>query len=350
MSDFRQEQFDQFAHAYPMLNISARFKQSPEDFIVEEELPFELTGQGEHAWLQLRKCNNNTDWVAARIAEHAGVKKQAVGYAGLKDRFAVTTQWFSVYLPGREDVNWGDFHLEGVDVLETTRHQRKLQRGALKQNRFTIRLREIDIAGNGGIEQVIQRCELIRQQGIPNYFGEQRFGHDLTNLADAEHMFSHRRKRIPRHKRSLFLSAARSWIFNTILTQRVQAGTWNSRIKGDVFMLDGRSACFRDDDSIDLDQRLDEGEIHPSAVLWGDGENMATADCEAIESAVVDRYPVFKQGLRDARVELQRRAMRLMVKDIECRPQASDLVLTFSLQAGSYATMVLREIVKLKAI
>ncbi len=350
MSDFKQEQFDQFAHAYPLPGISARFKQAPEDFIVVEELPFELTGQGEHAWLQVRKRNNNTDWVATRLAEYAGVKKHAVGYAGLKDRFAVTTQWFSVYLPGRDDVDWDGFHLDGVELLETTRHQRKLQRGALKHNRFTIRLCDIEFESNGNIEQVIERCELIRQQGIPNYFGEQRFGHDLTNLVDAEQMFLQSRKRIPRHKRSLYLSAARSWLFNTILSERINAGSWNHRIKGDVFMLDGRSACFKDDDSIDLDQRIDNGEIHPSAVLWGDGENMAQADCAAIESEVVDRYPVFKQGLRDARVEQQRRAMRLLVKGLECRHQASELVLTFSLQAGSYATMVLREIVKLKEI
>jgi tRNA pseudouridine13 synthase len=350
MPDFRQEQFDQFAHAWALPDISARFKQSPEDFIVEEMLPFDLTGQGEHAWLRIRKRNNNTDWVAARIAEYAGVKKHAVGYAGLKDRFAVTTQWFSVYLPGREDVDWGGFHVEGVELLEKTRHQRKLQRGALKQNRFTIRLREIELAHNADIEQVIERCELIRQQGVPNYFGEQRFGRGLSNLADVERMFSQPRRRVPRHKRSLFLSAARSWIFNCILSQRIQAGSWNRRIEGDVFMLDGRSACFSDDGSSDLDQRLDRGEIHPTAVLWGDGDNMATADCEALESAVVDRYPLFKQGLRDARVDQQRRSLRLLVKDIECRQQASDLVLTFSLQAGSYATMVLREIVKLKAI
>ena len=122
------------------------------------------------------------------------------------------------------------------------------------------------------------------------------------------------------------------------------------RIYGDVFVLDGRSGCFWVDGSSDLDQRFDIGEIHPSAVLWGDGETMATAECEALETAVVERYPLFKQGLIDARVEQQRRAMRLLVKDIECRHEDSDLVLTFSLQAGSYATMVLREIVKLKDI
>jgi len=348
MSDFRQEQFDQFAHAYPLLDISARFKQAPEDFVVDEELPFELTGQGEHAWLHVRKRNNNTDWVAARIAEYAGVKKHAVGYAGLKDRFAVTTQWFSVYLPGRDDVDWDGFQLEGVELLQSTRHQRKLQRGALKQNRFIVTLRDIEIGNHGNTGQVIERCELIKQQGVPNYFGEQRFGHDLKNLVDAERMFSHARNRLPRQKRSLFLSAARSWMFNTILSKRVIAGTWNRRIKGDVFMLDGRSACFKDDGSPELDQRIDNGEIHPSAVLWGDGENMATGDCETIEAEVVDCFPLFKQGLRDARVNQQRRAMRLLVKDIECRREAADLVLRFSLQAGSYATMVLREIVKLK--
>ena len=348
MSAFEQQQFEHFARAYPLLDCSASFKQVPEDFVVDEELPFELTGQGEHAWLRVRKRNNNTDWVAARIAEYAKVKKHAVGYAGLKDRFAVTTQWFSVYLPGRDDVNWDDINVEGVELLQSTRHQRKLQRGALKQNRFSIRLRDVDAECSGSFEKLVERCELIRQQGVPNYFGEQRFGHGLRNLEDAEKMFSHPRKRIPRHKRSLLLSAARSWIFNTILSERVEAGTWNHRIKGDVFMLDGRSACFQDDDSADLEQRLENGEIHPTAVLWGDGESMSSADCEVIESDVVARFPLFKQGLRDARVEPQRRALRLRVNDIECQREAADVILVFSLQAGSYATMVLREIVNLR--
>lgn len=348
MSAYRQEKFDQFVHAYPVLDMRASFKQVPEDFIVDEVLPFELTGQGEHAWLQLRKCNNNTDWVASQIAGFAGVKKQAVGYAGLKDRFAVTTQWFSVYLPGRDDVDWESLDIEGVELLHATRHQRKLQRGALQQNRFTIRLRDIDMGVDCTHDLLLQRCDLVRQQGVPNYFGEQRFGHDAGNLVEAERMFSGQRKRVARHKRSLYLSAARSWIFNGIVSERVRAGNWNHRIEGDVFMLDGRSACFRDDGSADLEQRIERGEIHPTAVMWGEGEKMAAADCETVESAVVDRYAGFKQGLIDARVQRQRRSMRLMVKDIECHLQAPDLLLSFSLQAGSYATMVLRELVKLR--
>jgi tRNA pseudouridine13 synthase len=193
-----------------------------------------------------------------------------------------------------------------------------------------------------------KRCEQIRRQGVPNYFGEQRFGHDAGNLVEAERLFTGRRKRISRHKRSLYLSAARSWLFNAIVSHRVLAGSWNKRVRGDVFMLDGRSACFTDDESSELAQRIERGEIHPTAVLWGAGESMTTAECEVIESAVVDQYPDFKQGLIDARVQRQRRAMRLMVRDIDCSYQAPDLLLSFSLPAGSYATMVLRELVSLR--
>ena len=348
MSEYRQEQFDRFALAYPALKISARIKQVPDDFVVEEKLPFEPCGEGEHAWLQIRKRNNNTDWVAARLAEYAGVKKHAVSYAGLKDRFAVTTQWFSVHLPGRDDVDWQGFELEGIELLASTRHQRKLKRGALQLNRFVIRLSDIECSGSNGIDQLGRRCDLIRREGVPNYFGEQRFGRGMRNLADAERMFLQPRKRMARHKRSLLLSAARSWLFNAILSDRVAAGNWNRRLAGDVLMLDGRSACFADDASSELEQRIAEGELHPTAVLWGDGDSMATAACAAIEAAVVDAYPVFKQGLIDARVEQQRRAMRLPVKDLECRLDGGEPVLAFSLQAGSYATMVLREIVTLK--
>ncbi len=347
MTDIRQEQFDALAHAYPVLNIRARFKQAPEDFVVVEQLPFELSGQGEHAWLRVRKRDSNTEWVAAKLADHAGVKRQAVGYAGLKDRFAVTTQWFSVQLPGREDVDWSDFKHEGVEVLTATRHSRKLQRGALQSNSFTVRLRGIESEDDQAFEQLAQRCELIGQQGVPNYFGAQRFGRDMRNLVDAEAMFLNARRRLPRHKRGLLLSAARSWLFNAILSERVRRGNWNRRAEGDVFMLDGRSACFSDDGSEDLDRRLADGEIHPTAVLWGDGQSMAAAECAALEAEIVDSYPVFRQGLIDARVDQQRRSLRVPVRDLAYHREGADMVLRFRLQAGSYATMVLRELVKL---
>ncbi len=345
MPEYTQQQFNALAHVYESLDATAVFKQQPEDFVVVEQLPFELSGEGEHAWLQIRKRCANTDWVAGMLAGFADVKKQAVGYAGLKDRNAVTTHWFSVHLPGNDSIDWNDMSIEGVELLQSVRHQRKLQRGALKQNHFTIRLRTVQ----GDVQKLLERCELIRQQGVPNYFGEQRFGRDFTNLPNAERMFTQPKKRLPRHKRSLYLSAARSWLFNNILSERVTAGAWNRRVDGDVFMLDGRSACFTDDGSQELDQRLEQGEIHPTAVLWGDGESMARQDCLELELSVVERYPVFKQGLIDARVDQQRRSMRLMVRDLVCAPEGGDIVLDFGLPAGAYATMVLRELVDYEA-
>lgn len=348
MSRFGQEQFERLSHAWPELSVSAAFKRVPEDFVVDESLPFALTGSGEHAWLKIRKRDANTDWVAARLADFAGVRKHAVGYAGLKDRFAVTTQWFSVYLPGRDDIDWARLEIEGVEVVEATRHQKKLQRGALQHNRFTIRLRELEFDGHADFGQLLQRCALVGQQGVPNYFGEQRFGRAMSNLADAEALFSNSRKRISRHKRGLMYSAARSWMFNLMLSERVRQGSWNRYIKGDVLMLDGRSACFADDGSDELERRIASGEIHPTGVLWGDGENMASQDCLAIESAVVEQYPLFRQGLIDAGVKKQRRPLRLPVRSFEYHRDDSDLLLTFSLQTGSFATMVLRELVRLR--
>ena len=313
-----------------------------EDFQVDEQLGFCPTGSGEHVFLQIRKRGLNTAWVAAELARLAGLRPMDVGYAGLKDRHAVTTQWFSVYLRGKPEPDWASLVSSELEILEAIRHRKKLRPGALRANCFKLLIRELD----GDLEDCSRRLARAGKEGVPNYFGEQRFGRAFRNLDDAERMFSQPKKRLPRHKRSLYLSAARSWLFNSILSERISAGSWNRRIEGDVFMLDGRSACFGDDASTELDQRLESGEIHPTAVMWGDGESMTTAECAVLESEIIDRYPVLRDGLVAARVDQQRRATRLMVKDLACEQDGGDMILNFSLQSGSYATMVLRELVE----
>ncbi len=332
-----------FAYAWPPLGISAGFKQQPDDFKVDEQLPFELSGSGEHLWLHIRKRGCNTDWLAQQLAKHASVKSVAVGYAGLKDRHAVTTQWFSIHLPGQPDPDLSALLSDDVEVLQQIRHGKKLQRGALSHNRFEIRLRAIEQH-----DRIAARCQLIASEGVPNYFGEQRFGRGRDNLIQAERMFADRRSRLPRHKRSIYLSAARSWIFNEILSQRIQNQSWNRRMDGDVFMLEGKSACFRDDHSADLDARLQAGEIHPCGVMWGDGECMSSGDVFALEQAVAERYPELSNGLVAARVEQQRRALRLMPRNMQWHFEHDDCVLAFDLPAGTYATTVLRELVELQ--
>ena len=345
-----------FQRVYPSLNITAIIKSKAEDFIVEENIDIEFSGEGEHCWLYIKKRECNTDWVAQQLAKYCNVKKLAVSYAGLKDRHAVTSQWFSVQLPGKPTPDWAEFESsfsasgsdENIQVLQSFRHNRKLQRGVLKSNTFNITLRELNDSSDKTFELLTRRCEEIAHSGVPNYFGSQRFGRNYNNLDQAEKLFSKPRYKITKHKRSLYLSAARSWLFNCILSERVKQGVWDKRLPGDVFMLDGKSACFRDETEEEtgenLDQRLKSNEIHPTAILWGEGDAMTALQAAELESGIIDQFPIYRDGLVAARLQSQRRACRVIPGQFSCSRQADDFEVSFTLPAGSYATMVIAEI------
>lgn len=320
---------------------NGRLRTCNEDFYVEEILPVTPSGEGEHIWLQVEKNGMNTDWLAKQLASFAGVKPQAVSYAGMKDRNAVTRQWFSVQVPIKQTVDFQDMELAGFRLLEQHRHSRKLKRGTLSGNRFIIRLRELQ----GQLEQLAPLCEAIQQQGIPNYFGEQRFGHDMNNLDKALALFEGKLRGLKKHQRGIYLSAARSWLFNQVLARRVADGSWKQALPGDVFMLDGRSACFADDGSEDLVPRLAAREIHITGPLWGRGELMSLADVRDLEQQAGEAYPRFCDGLERAGLNQERRALRVNVTDMGWEQETdTEFVLEFSLPAGSYATAVLREL------
>jgi len=340
-----------FAKVYQPLNVTATLKKKFEDFIVEENISVDFSGEGEHCWIYIKKSGCNTDWVAQQLAAFCGVKQIAVSYAGLKDRNAVTSQWFSVQLPGKPTPDWTKFEMdfssgevEKIQVLKNFRHNRKLQRGALKSNSFKIKLRDLSDTRDETFDLITQRCDEIAQNGIANYFGEQRFGRNGNNLDQAIKLFQNPRYKMSKHKRGLYLSAARSWMFNHILSERIKQGVWNTRLAGDVFMLDGKSACFKDDGDDQIEQRLSANEIHPTAILWGEGDVMVTANAAELESRIIDQFPVYRDGLISARLQAQRRACRLMVKNMECYRENDNFVVSFSLSSGSYATMVLAEI------
>ena len=331
-----------FPTAFEPTGCRARFRVQPEDFDVTEQLPFDLSGEGEHHWLYIEKRGCNTDWVAKQLADFAEVPYKRTSYAGLKDRHAVTRQWFSVNIPGKREPDWQAFEHDEIRILEARRHGRKLQRGALKANDFVIRLR--DLEGDRSVFQ--QRCETLARSGVPNYFGEQRFGRRMQNLVGAHQLFSGDR-RLPRQKRSLYLSAARSLIFNEILAERIALGSWCSRMEGDVFMLEGSNACFGEDGSPDIDSRLSEGDLHPTAAMWGKGDSMALAALAALEEQVAGRYQVLAEGLCKAGMKQQRRAARVLPVGLRCDLDGDDAILSFSLPSGSYATAVLAELCEL---
>ncbi len=340
-----------FAKVYQSINVTATLKKKVEDFIVEENLSVHFSGQGEHCWIYIKKTGCNTDWVAQQLAVFCGVKQLAVSYAGLKDRHAVTSQWFSVQLPGKPTPDWSQFETnfsnnetEKIQVLKSFRHNRKLQRGALKSNDFKITLRDLSDTQDETFELLTQRCNEIAQKGIANYFGDQRFGRNGNNLNQAQKLFQNPRFKLSKHKRGMYLSAARSWMFNHILSERIKRGVWNKRLTGDVFMLDGKSACFKDDGDDQIEQRLSANDIHPTAILWGEGDIMVTAQAAELESHIINQFPDFRDGLISARLQAQRRACRLVVENMQSYREKDNFVVSFRLTSGSYATMVLAEI------
>lgn len=326
--------------------VRGRIRVVPEDFRVSEILGHEPDGHGEHLWLRVTKRERNTVDVAADLARAAGVHVRQVGFAGLKDRNAVTRQHFSIHLPGAETPRWSDWSIEGVSIESASRSSKKIKRGRLRGNRFELVVRELE----GDRETLARRLLDVRDQGVPNGFGEQRFGGN--NIARALALFrGELRGRPSKSKRGFYLSAARSLVFNHVLDERIRRGDWNRLIDGDLAMLDGSRSFFAaDPDDADQVRRCAELDIHPSGPLPGQGESPAEGEAAGIENRQFEAHRELVEGLAKFGMKQERRPLRMRVGDLEWSfPEECILRLAFSLGTGSYATSVLRELVDYEA-
>ncbi len=326
------------AHGTPVAR--ARMRAELEDFRVDEIDAFEASGSGEHLLLTVEKRGMNTAFAARRIAQWAGVAESAIGYAGLKDRHAVTRQRFSVWIPKKVAPDIASLQADDLRVLSADWHSRKLPRGALAGNRFTLRLRDVE----GGRDAIDARLQAIATRGVPNYFGEQRFGRSGDNVVQALAMFAGRR--VKREQRSILLSAARSEIFNALLSTRVGRGDWDRAISGDVFMLDGSQSVFGPVEiDGDIDSRLASFDIHPTGPMWGRGALRTLDEVQSLEAGTAETHAPLCEGLEAAGLKQERRSLRLPVRELQWEWQEGDgLSISFQLPAGSYATTVLREL------
>ncbi len=341
-SAFMNYQFSELACAHGVPQVKGRLKVHNEDFIVDEVMPIVPSGEGEHLWLKIKKDGSNTDWVAQQLAKWASVKAMHVSYAGMKDRHAVTTQWFSLHLPGLADPDFSTLDSEEFQIIEASRHDRKLKRGALSGNRFTLRVTDLQ----GDTTQLDSVLQGIQQQGVPNYFGEQRFGREMANLDKALKMFNGTFRKLKKQQRGLYLSAARSWLFNQLLSQRIQQQSWLAPLSGEVYMLNNKTACFVDEDPEQNFQRMQDNEINLTGCLWGEGESMARQQVLALESSIAEEYEDFARGLESARLKQERRSLRLIPQDMQWSIDGATLNISFTLPAGAFATMVLRECIE----
>jgi tRNA pseudouridine13 synthase len=328
----------QWRRAHPYAGESAALRSRPGDFRVTEVCNFQPSGSGEHDLLYVEKTASNTTWVARQLARFAAIPPRDVGFAGMKDRHAVTRQWFSVRRASGSEADWSAFEHDGIRIIESSRHSRKLRRGAHAGNRFRIRLRAVSET-----QQVLDaRLQRITEHGVPNYFGEQRFGHDGSNLKLASDYFSG--VRVPRARRGIALSCARAWLFNHVLERRVADGSWDRLVPGDCASLEGSNSFF-EVSSVDteLARRCQTMDVHPSGPLWGQGAPGSSDQAARLEQEVADRFPEFRDGL-EKHTKLARRALRLAVQDLAWQRDGDALDLEFYLVRGGYATAVLREV------
>ena len=329
-----------YAHGGPLGR--ALMRSRPEDFAVSEQLGFPLTGSGEHLFLRVRKRGWTTEAVGGLIARACGVSRGAVSYGGMKDKWAVTEQWFSVHLPGRtDDLSEGELAPD-VFIVQALRHNKKLRRGVQSGNAFVLRLREVEATPR----VVGERLAAIVRYGVPNYFGEQRFGRDGDNVERARSMLAGEWRPRDRSLRGILLSSARSHLFNAVLAARIEDGSWDKALPGELVMLDGRHSLFpAESDDPAIPARLRALTLHPTGPLAGRGEPRPTGDVLALESRVLEPHAELVAGLESAGLDAARRALRLRVADLAWNfPEPGCLELNFALTSGSYATAVVREL------
>ena len=321
---------------------TALLKAECADFVVKEQLGYDMSGDGEFVAVKVRKTDCNTLFVGEQLAKFAGISARNMSYAGLKDRKAVTEQWFSLQMPGQPTPDFSQFSLEGVEILEVTRHQRKIRIGSLQGNHFEILLRNAEET-----DELKERLDFLAKNGFPNYFTEQRFGRDGNNLTQALRWANGEIKVKDRNKRSFYLSAARSEIFNLILSKRVELDLAQQILVGDVLQLNGSHSWFVVDESEDLaqlQQRLAQQDVLLTAPLIGEEEKSAVD----FENEIFAQHQALFALMRQERMKAARRPILMQPQQFQWQFEPNGLRLQFALPAGSYATALIRELVNVE--
>ena len=321
---------------------TALLKAECADFVVKENLGYSMAGEGEFVAVRVRKTDANTLFVGEKLAQFAGISARNMSYAGLKDRRAVTEQWFSLQMPGKTTPDFGDFQLEGIEILEVTRHNRKIRTGSLDSNYFEILLRDAMET-----DDLKVRLENLSKFGFPNYFTEQRFGRDGHNLIQALRWAKGEIQVKDRKKRSFYLSAARSEVFNLVVSERLKQGVANRVLPNDIVQLSGSHSWFVADEKEDLNVlqlRLEQGDLQLTAPLIGETAQPACS----LENDIVQQHQDIVNLMKQERLKPARRPLLMKPKDFNWQFEETGLRLKFYLPAGSYATALVRELVNIE--
>ncbi len=320
-----------------------KIKAQPEHFKVIEQLGYEFTGSGEHVMVLIRKTGENTSFVANELAKACGVKSKDVSWAGLKDRHAVTEQWLSVHLPAGGFPNLALFQEKHptVEILSMARHNKKLRPGDLEGNEFEVILSEVT-----DTDEVVKRLEVVSEQGVPNYFGNQRFGKDGNNLNEARRWGRDNVRTRNQNQRSLYLSTARSWIFNHIVSARIETGCFNHFVEGDIALRNGEQVLLSSEQLNEFNELLAQDNVQVTAALAGDNALPTQSEALAIEQPLLDKEEDLMKLIRGNRMRHDRRAIALKAKNLTWEVDGNSVTLKFALDSGSFATSIVRELIE----
>ncbi|MDY6828440.1 MAG: tRNA pseudouridine(13) synthase TruD [Pseudomonadota bacterium] len=320
---------------------AATYKSFAEEFQVDETLGFEPEGSGDHLWLQVRKTGQNTAWVARSLAQRAECNQRDVGYSGLKDRHARTTQWFSLPDSGNR-LRWSEWEIPGVELLRGVRHTKKLRRGSHRGNGFRIRLHCEDA------QAVAEGLTRVGAEGCANLFGPQRFGVLGDNLKGARRWLRGQERAPKRTVRGIWYSALRSAVFNRVAVRRLARAGHLRPCLGDLILLgNGRSQFLNDGSDATLEARLRHGEVKISGPLWGAGPPPTGGAVQAFESEVAREFD-WLAATEALDWTHDRRALWVWPEALEVETEAAAVWASFWLPKGSFATSVLSAAVRLR--
>jgi tRNA pseudouridine13 synthase len=324
--------------------IPGRIRHDPGDFRVEEVPAYTPSGHGEHLFVQFEKTDLTTPEAVRRLARALSVPPQAASFAGMKDRRAITTQWASFAGASPEAATHAA--VEGVRVLASAPHHRKLRTGHLRANRFQILVRDVPGSRWPDIPHML---DTLLRTGVPNYYEAQRFGRDGGNLDRARRwLVEGGRPPRDRSRRKWDVSVLQSWLFNEVLAARIRAGDLARALPGDLMRREETGGLFVSDGPGADQERVDQWEISPTGPMFGPRMRWPEAEARDREQAALD-----DAGLSTAHLERfgragqgTRRALRVRPGDARAERVSEGVRLTFELPTGAYATGLLRELFK----
>jgi len=333
----------------PALRTGGRLKDEPEDFVVEEIPAYEPCGEGEHLYLWVEKRDVSADALQSHLSRQFGCSRNDIGMAGLKDRRAVTRQWVSA--PAKCESRVCAVETENIHLLRCDRHRNKLRTGHLKGNQFEIRLRECDAGGHNAATAI---AEQIARRGVPNLYGDQRFGFDggtlrlgldlLTGAASPSSISPAKRKFLLR----LALSAAQSALFNEVLARRLAEGRMHTVMAGDVMQVVRSGGPFVVEDAPTEQARFDQRETVITGPMFGPEMKSPAGPAAEFESQVLSDWSLTRAAFERFRnlTPGTRRPLLVWPENLDVHGDAYDLLIRFTLTPGAYATSVLREFLK----